>query len=349
MFEIPRNIECCFFLDQLFSIVLNFFGAFWVLQTPILAAYKEHALLLPKWEFEATMGLFLMATVNYICEMSFIVWKYSYTLQPRYNSRKAVSWSLGPSQFSTFLQTFKMSLANKNIVFDVVGTLFGYEHLFSTISDRLGPKLMRENIKPSFLGQLWIESAEREYTYLSMSGRYVPFATVVRQIFFRMLFKAGVERPRDFATEEDLDYIMREGYDKLQPREGTRECLRILRDAGFQVWALTAADKEGCAAYFEQAEIEFPKDRILSCDGNGVGKPDLNSYKPLLNQLDVKGIAPPWFAAAHAWDTSAAQRAGFKGAYCSVFEHEALTELFGEMDVIAETLVEMAGRVVAAT
>ena len=240
-----------------------------------------------------------------------------------------------------------MPPTNKNIVFDVVGTLFGYEYLFDTILERLGPELMKENIKPSLLGQLWIESAEREYTYLSMSGRYNPFATVVRQIFFRMLFKAGIERPRDFATEDDLAYIMKEGYDKLKPREGARECLKVLRDAGFQVWALTAANKEGCAAYFEQAGIELPRDQILSCDGNGVGKPDLSTYKPLLEQLSKKGSASPWFAAAHAWDTSAAQRAGFKGAYCAVFEHEALVELFGEMDVVAETLVEMAQKVVA--
>lgn len=40
--------------------------------------------------------------------------------------------------------------------------------------------------------------------------------------------------------------------------------------------------------------------------------------------------------------------ARFKGAYCTVWEKEPLLELFGEMDVVAETLPEMAERVIAA-
>lgn len=39
----------------------------------------------------------------------------------------------------------------------------------------------------------------------------------------------------------------------------------------------------------------------------------------------------------------------FRGAYCTVWEKEPLTELFGEMDVIAETLPEMAEKIIKAT
>lgn len=240
-----------------------------------------------------------------------------------------------------------MTPSNRNVVFDVVGTLVGYERLFNTIDARLGSKLLSENIKPFLLGQMWIESAEREYTYLSMSGKYVPFATVVRAIFYRMLFKAGISQPREFASEQDLEYILTEGYDKLEMRSGARECIQILRDGGYKVWALTAADRTGCSAYFKQAGVNFPEENILSCDGSGVGKPDQEAYQPLLKQLSSGGQPPPWFAAAHAWDTSAAMRAGFRGAYCSVFEQETLPEVFGEMDIVEETLVGMAKRIVA--
>lgn len=48
-------------------------------------------------------------------------------------------------------------------------------------------------------------------------------------------------------------------------------------------------------------------------------------------------------------DVSAATRVGFRGAYCSVWENEALTDLFGEMDVLSDTLPELADRVIAAT
>lgn len=37
----------------------------------------------------------------------------------------------------------------------------------------------------------------------------------------------------------------------------------------------------------------------------------------------------------------------FKGAYCSVWEKESLSELFGEMDVLDETLPGMAEKIIA--
>ena len=39
----------------------------------------------------------------------------------------------------------------------------------------------------------------------------------------------------------------------------------------------------------------------------------------------------------------------FRGAYCTVWEREPLTELFGHMDVIADSLPEMADKVISET
>lgn len=41
--------------------------------------------------------------------------------------------------------------------------------------------------------------------------------------------------------------------------------------------------------------------------------------------------------------------ASFKGAYSAVWEKEPLTELFGDMDVLAESLPEMADGIIAAS
>jgi 2-haloacid dehalogenase len=38
----------------------------------------------------------------------------------------------------------------------------------------------------------------------------------------------------------------------------------------------------------------------------------------------------------------------FKGAYCTVLENEPLHNLFGDMDVIDDTLPGMAGKIIAA-
>lgn len=43
-------------------------------------------------------------------------------------------------------------MSSKNVVFDVVGTLVSYDHLFQAIDDRLGDRLREHGIKPSLLG-----------------------------------------------------------------------------------------------------------------------------------------------------------------------------------------------------
>ncbi|KAL4804744.1 FAD dependent oxidoreductase-domain-containing protein [Aspergillus unguis] len=229
-------------------------------------------------------------------------------------------------------------MTSKNVVFDVVGTLVGYDHLFIAIDTRLGSRLRNEGIKPSLLGYTWIEVAEREYTYLSMSGKYTVFADVFRALFYRMLYMAGIPEPRDFANDSDLEFIMAE-YAKLKLRPGAKECIQKLRDAGFRVWCFTAGDIARVGGYFAGEGVEMPKEDLLSCDTAGIGKPDLKAYAPLLERLksENNGLVP-WFAAGHMWDVSAARRAGFKGAYSAVWEKEPLTELFGEMDKMSPLL-----------
>ncbi|OJJ71914.1 hypothetical protein ASPBRDRAFT_30283 [Aspergillus brasiliensis CBS 101740] len=234
---------------------------------------------------------------------------------------------------------------SKNVVFDIVGTLVSYDILFDAIDTQLGDRLRAEGIKPSLLGYTWIEVAEREYTYLSLSAQYKPFATCLELLFYRMLKMAGIEDPRSFATKSDLEFIMSR-YAKLGLRPGAAECVTKLRDAGFTVWALTAGDAARVGGYFANAGLEWPAENLKSCDSQGIGKPDLRVYQPLLEQLSQHG--QPWFAAGHMWDVSAARRAGYKGAYCSIWEKEPIVELFGEMEVMAETLPAMADKIIAA-
>lgn len=200
-----------------------------------------------------------------------------------------------------------MSSSNKNIVFDIVGTLVGYDKFFDAIDARIGEKLRAQCVLPKLLGYTWIEVAEREYTYLSLSGVYKPFKTVLKAIFYRMLWMAGIEEPQEFATQEDLDFMM-EGYGKMGLRPGAAECVKKLRDAGFTVWAFTAADFERVSGYFAGAGLSWPAENIMSCDSIGIGKPSPEAYKPMLKKLSKDG--QPWFGAGHMWDVSAARRVG---------------------------------------
>ena len=201
-----------------------------------------------------------------------------------------------------------MATPNKDIVFDIIGTLANYQSLFHAIETRLGDKLRAEGIKPSVFGYLWIEVAEREYTYGSMSGRYIPSTDVFQAIFWRMLWKCGISEPRIFATEDDLQALMK-GYSSLEMGPEAKECIQKLRDAGFTVWGLTMGDLKRVGGYFERSGVHMPPENLISCDSSGIGKPDPEAYKPLLEQLSKDG-SQPWFAAAHQWDASAARRTG---------------------------------------
>ncbi|KAL1875592.1 hypothetical protein Plec18167_005528 [Paecilomyces lecythidis] len=239
-----------------------------------------------------------------------------------------------------------MASLKKHVVFDVVGTLVSYDRVFTAIDTRLGEKLRSEGIKPALFGYAWMEVAEREYTYLSISDKYTPFANCFEALFYRMLAMSGIAEPHKFAGDSDLEYIMSE-YQYLEMRPGAAECVSKLRDAGFTVWAFTAGDLRRVGGYFAHANIEMPAENLLSCDSTGVGKPAIAAYKPLLQQLKKDGEV--WFAAAHMWDVSAAGRAGYKTAYSLVWEKEALPQLFGEMDVTAQTLPEMADGIITAS
>lgn len=199
-----------------------------------------------------------------------------------------------------------MANLEKHVVFDIVGTCVSYDAIFDALDLRLGDKLRAEGIKTNLLGYLWIEVTERDYTYLSMNRRYVGFRDVFRQLFYRMLYMAGIEDPHSFATDDDLQYIMQQ-YMKLEARPGIKECFRILRENGFTVWALTAGDLERIGGYFTHNGIDMPKESFITCDSFKIGKPDPRVYHMVIDRL---GNDEKWFAAAHNWDVTAAKQAG---------------------------------------
>lgn len=205
--------------------------------------------------------------------------------------------------------------ATKDVVFDVVGTLVAHDRLWEAMEERLGDKLRDAGIKPELLGACWIEAAEREYTYLSLSGRYKPFFEVFAALFYRMLFFAGVKEPRSFCAEEDVKWLVGE-WQKLYLRDGAKECVQKLRDAGFTVWCFTAGDIARVGGYFREAGVDMPAENLLSCDTVGVAKPVPEAYRPLLERLSRDG-KKPWFAAAHMWDVSTARTVGY--VFCFFF------------------------------
>lgn len=235
----------------------------------------------------------------------------------------------------------------KHIVFDIVGTLVSFDEYHSQIDQAIGAKLRTYNITPKFFGYSWMTAAELEFTFLSISERYKPYKGILESTFYRTLWFAGVQDPRGFFTDEERDACVK-GYSELRVRDGAKECFEILENGGFKVWLLTTADLQRVQGYFAKGGIEMPAEKFMSCDSSGVAKPALSAYRTALAKFDKEDES--WFAAGHMWDVSAAKKAGFKGAYCTEYEKESCLDIFDtEMDVIADTLPEMAEKVVKAT
>lgn len=197
--------------------------------------------------------------------------------------------------------------AGKHVVFDVVGTCVSYEAFFEGIESRMGDRLRSEGIKPRLFGFAWMEAAERESSYLDRSGRYVPFWSVFQPLFFRILWMAGIEEPRKFATDEDAAFMVGE-YRKLRARPGVQECWARLRQAGFTIWAVTTGDATRVQGYLAASGLELPTENFVTCDTLGVAKPSPAVYKYVLDKF--AGDGEKWFAAAHMWDASAAKHSG---------------------------------------
>lgn len=200
-----------------------------------------------------------------------------------------------------------MATGGKHVVFDIVGTCVGYEAFEETIEARIGERIKPFGVSAKVFAYSWMECAEREFTFLDLSGRYSPYFPVFRNLFHRVLAQLGVAKPRELFTDEDAD-ICADGYKALRARPGIVECWAKLREAGFTVWALTTGDKARVRGYLARAGLEVPEENFFTCDGLDVRKPVPGAYKYVRERFS--GAEQTWFAAAHMWDASGAKANG---------------------------------------
>jgi 2-haloacid dehalogenase len=233
-----------------------------------------------------------------------------------------------------------------DIVFDIIGTCIGYEVMIDAITHRIGDKLNKFNCNPELFFNAWGTACERDFAYLSQIGHYHPTRKILKSIFFRTLYQAGIDDPKDVASEEDLEYLCDEWL-KLTCRPELPALWKMLQENGFTIWCLTDGDAERVKGYFKNSNLTMPDENIVSCDSLGIGKPTPEVYTYMLDKLPNKG-KDAWFGAAHMWDCCAAKKAGFRTAWTNVYEKYPCEDIFGTPDIIAGDLLDLGQKLITA-
>lgn len=236
-----------------------------------------------------------------------------------------------------------MTKMKQSASFDVIGTCFDFTAPIEAIHSRLGPKLSTAKTDPKTLFFSWFYAAQRDFTYISIAGAYKPIAEILKSTFKRAC--RIVDLPADAVSDEDVAAIMK-AFKAMGPREGLKKCFDGLRDAGWDVYGVTNGGVETSLAYYHNAGIDLDEDHLLSCDALQVAKPDVKVYEKAQDHLSKQGLGTKddggrWFVAAHAWDLTAARKAGFKTAYLDFEEHDPVTNVFGEFDLYAASMEEL--------
>ena len=191
-------------------------------------------------------------------------------------------------------------MGKKSACFDVLGTCFVFDGAIEAIDARFGSALRAQGISAKSLFFSWFFATQRDFTYCSIAGAYTPIA----QIFKATLKRAVqvLDLPPDTVSDADVEVVMN-AVKALQPRPGLKKLYDGLRDAGWDVYAVTNGGRETSKKYYDDAGIQLDHDHLLSCDDIQKAKPDAKVYETSTKHVTERGGDPDerWFIAAHSW------------------------------------------------
>ncbi|GAA5850303.1 hypothetical protein JCM3766R1_001164 [Sporobolomyces carnicolor] len=268
------------------------------------------------------------------------------------------------------------------VCFDVLGTCFSFDVAVEALV-KVFPDVDRA--RADSVIQDWFHSAQRDFTYASMNDDYKPIAQVLKATLPRIYAMHRLVSPSTSPVESArLVEPVFDSIKRMRPRPGLRSCAQTLKkrpgrestNLEFDLIAVTNGGLETTRNYFSNAfsdgREEFEWWSFVSCDEIEVAKPDQRVYENVWKRLEKKeeedettrdrrrqegqegkgaGVRRGfekrgWFVASHTWDLHAAKKAGFRTAFVTYEEHCVVAEIFGEPDVVANDLEEVARRII---
>jgi 2-haloacid dehalogenase len=145
-------------------------------------------------------------------------------------------------------------------------------------------------------------------------------------------------------SAEQVDHVVA-GMRELPPHADVEPALRILRDGGIRISALTNGAPEVVEGMFARGGVEKYFEQVITTSELKSWKPNDEVYRLAADKLGLPADRV-CLIAAHAWDCHGAKRAGLMAGW--VGRHEGgYDEVFAPADVTGPSLPDVAEALVA--
>ena len=192
--------------------------------------------------------------------------------------------------------------APKVIVFDVNETLLSLAPLKDSVGEALGG---RDDLLP-----LWFSTLLHYSLVETLTDHYHGFGEIGTAALIMVAEMQGIELGYDEAKEAVVPPLR-----SLPPHPDVLEGLTALKNTGrFKLATLTNSDDAGAEAKLRKAGLTGLFDKLYTVESLRKYKPHPDTYRKVLDDLDVKP-EEVLMVAAHAWDLMGAKTAGLQTAF----------------------------------
>ncbi|GAB3164365.1 haloacid dehalogenase type II [Telluribacter humicola] len=217
----------------------------------------------------------------------------------------------------------------KLLLFDVNETLLDLSEMKSRMNETIGNEFAFTHWFTLMLQYSLIDTVTNQYHSFGEIGH----AT------FEMVEDIYGNKIPDEEAQELLGMIR-----QLPPHPDVEPGLTMLRDAGFQLVALTNGADEALEQQMESSGLAGYFDFLFSVDSVKKYKPAPDPYRYVLNALGAKP-SEAMLIAAHGWDITGAVRAGLQAGFIAR-SGKTLYPLAPEPQLVGVSLVDLAEKLI---
>lgn len=207
------------------------------------------------------------------------------------------------------------------IAFDVIETLFPLEPLRQRLIDAG---------LPGHVLELWFSRLLRDAFALVASGGYRPFGDVAA---------SALRSSTDTELSDGTVRPILAGFAELDPHPDVEPTMRLARDAGVRMVALTNGTAANTTKLLQRGGLVNYIEHVLSVEDIHRWKPAPEIYRHAARSTQVpeERVA---LVAAHAWDTHGAHEAGLTTGWVARLEAR-FPDIYAAPDVVGDDLIEV--------